>query len=131
MLGDDLYCHEPFCRRLLAQGFQFLRVCKPESHPELYDWVDFLERSGTVQTQVVKRWTGRRHEIDTYRYVAAVPLRAGDAALTVQWCELTTTALSGQVLYRNAFATSHPVEATTVKAVVAAGRRSRTSTTIP
>ena len=122
VLGDDLYCHEPFCRTLLAQGFQFLLVCKPQSHPELYDWIDFLTRSGAVQTHVVKRWTGKRHEIDTYRYVAAVPLRAGDDALTVQWCELTTTTADGKVLYRNAFATSHPVDATTVVAVVAAGR---------
>jgi hypothetical protein len=24
VLGDDLYCHEPYCRNLLAQGFHFL-----------------------------------------------------------------------------------------------------------
>lgn len=88
VLGDDLYYPEPFCRALLAQGFQFLLVCKPQSHPELDEWVEFLARSGTIQTHVVKRWTGKRHEIDTYRYVAAVPLRAGDDALTIQWCEL-------------------------------------------
>lgn len=122
LLGDDLYCHEPFCRALLAHGFQFLLVCKPESHPELYDWVDFLERSGAVTTHVVKRWTGKRHEIDTYRYVAAVPLRAGDDALTVQWCELATTTTDGKILYRNAFATSHPIDASTVQEVIAAGR---------
>lgn len=122
VLGDDLYCHEPFCRALWSQGFQFLLVCKPESHPELYDWVEFLARSGTVQTHVVKRWTGKRHEIDSYRYVTAVPLRAGDDALTVNWCELTTTTADGKVLYHNAFATSHPVDAATVKDVVAAGR---------
>jgi hypothetical protein len=28
VLGDDLYCHEPFCWELLAQGFQFILVCK-------------------------------------------------------------------------------------------------------
>jgi len=67
VLGDDLYCHEPFCRTWLAEGFQFLLVCKPPSHPELYDWVEFLARSGAIKTQVVKRGTGKRHEIDTYR----------------------------------------------------------------
>lgn len=69
VLGDDLYCHEPFCRALLAQEFEFLLVCKPESHQELYEWVDFLERSGGVTTRVVRRWTGKRTEIDTYRWV--------------------------------------------------------------
>src|SRR5918997_1730851 len=93
VLGDDLYCHEPFCRELVAQGFGFILVCKPQSHPLLYEWVEFLERSGSVKTRVRKRWTGKRHEIDTYRYVSAVPLRAGDEALVVNWCELTTTTL--------------------------------------
>jgi hypothetical protein len=32
VLGDDLYCHEPFCRDHLARGFQFILVCKPDSH---------------------------------------------------------------------------------------------------
>jgi len=40
----------------------------------------------------------------------------------VQWCELNTTTADGKVLYRNAFATSHPIDAATVAEVVAAGR---------
>src|SRR5918999_1507838 len=122
VLGDDLYCHEPFCRELLAQGFEFILVCKPQSHPLLYEWVEFLERSGSVKTRVRKRWTGKRHELDTYRYVGAVPLRDGDDALVVNWCELTTTTLDGQVVYHTAFATSHTVEDANVVEVVAAGR---------
>jgi hypothetical protein len=122
VLGDDLYCHEPFCRELLGQGFQFILVCKPQSHPLLYEWVEFLERSGSVKTRVRKRWTGKRPEIDTYRYVSAVPLRDGDDALLVNWCELTTTTLDGQVVYHNAFATSHAVEEANVVEVVTAGR---------
>ena len=51
----------------MAQGLGFLRVCKPESPQELYEWDAFLERSGAVQTRVVKRWTAqpvedREHE---------------------------------------------------------------------
>ena len=122
MLGDDLYCHEPHCRSLLAQKLHFLFVCKPESHKELYEWVDFLQRSGAIRTLVHKRWTGKRHEIDTYRYVSEVPLRAGEDALKVQWCELTTTTTQGDILYRNAFATSHAVTHDNVVEVVSAGR---------
>jgi hypothetical protein len=122
VLGDDLYCHEPFCRALLARGCEFLLVCKPDSHKELYDWVAFLERNGGVATRVNRRWTGKRYEIDTYRYVSEVPLRAGEGALTVQWCELTTTTAEGKRLYHNAFATSHPITDATVEDIVAAGR---------
>jgi len=69
VLGDDLYFHEPFCRALLAKCLAFIFVCKPDSHKTLYEWVDDFEREGKVKTVVSKRWTGKRHETDTYRYV--------------------------------------------------------------
>ena len=36
ILGDDLYCHQPFCQHLLEQGFDFIFTCKPTSHKTLY-----------------------------------------------------------------------------------------------
>ncbi len=42
VLGDDLYCHEPFCRELLAQGLGFLLACKPDSHAIVYEWLEHL-----------------------------------------------------------------------------------------
>jgi hypothetical protein len=122
ILGDDLYCHEPFCRALLSKGFEFILVCKPESHKTLYEWVDDLERNGVVKTLVRKRWTGKRHETDTYRYVSDVPLRDADDALLVDWCEMTTQTADGKVIYRNAFATSLAVDGGNVAAVAASGR---------
>ena len=104
MLGDDLYCHEPFCRAVLNKELEFILVCKPDSHKTLYEWVDDLDRNGVVRTVERKRWTGKRHEIDTYRYVNAVPLRNADDALVVNWCELTTRTEDGQELYHNTFA---------------------------
>jgi hypothetical protein len=122
VLGDDLYCHEPFCRALLSKGFDFILVCKPDSHKTLYEWVDDLERNGVVNTVVCQRWTGKRHETDTYRYVSAVPLRDADDALRVNWCEITTRLADGQVLYRNAFATSLMIDERNVAQRVASGR---------
>lgn len=122
VLGDDLYCHEPFCRALLDKRFEFILVCKPDSHKTLYEWVDDLDRNGVVKTVVLKRWTGKHYEIDTYRYVSAVPLRNTDDALLVNWCEITTRAEDGKVLYRNAFATSLAVNDGNVAEVIASGR---------
>jgi len=31
LLGDDLYAHQPFCRRAQIYDFHFLFVCKPDS----------------------------------------------------------------------------------------------------
>jgi hypothetical protein len=42
LLGDDLYAHQPFCRRTLLYGFHFLFTCKPDSHTTLYRWVNLL-----------------------------------------------------------------------------------------
>jgi hypothetical protein len=122
LLGDDLYCHEPFCREALQRGFGFILVCTPASHPLVSEWVEFLDRGGAVRTVVQRRWTGQRREIDTDRYAEAIPLRDGDDALLVNWCELTITDEKGNVLYHNSFATSLALDDRKVPAVVAAGR---------
>ena len=122
VLGDDLYCHEPLCRELLALGLGFILVCKPESHATVYEWLEHLQRNGAVRTVVRTRWTGRQRETDTYRYAESVPLRDADDALMVNWCALTTTDDSGKVLYRNAFATGLALDDGNVAEVVAAGR---------
>jgi hypothetical protein len=122
LLGDDLYCHESFCHEALQRGFGFILVCKPASHPTVSEWVEFLDRGGAVRTVVQRRWTGQRREIDTYRYAPAIPLRDGEDALSVNWCELTTTDESGHVLYHNTFVTHLALDDRTVPEVVAAGR---------
>lgn len=122
VLGDDLYCHEPFCQALRTQGLDFVLVCKPDSHKMTYEWLQMLERSGEVHSMTVRRGTPRKVYFDCYRWARALPLRDADEALTVDWCELTTTNEAGKVLYRNSFASSLPVTAETVRDIVAAGR---------
>ena len=73
-------------------------VCKPDSHKILYEWVAELEAINEIETLVVTRWTGRRKEIDTYRFVNGLPLRDGEDALIVNWCELTTTRQDGTII---------------------------------
>jgi len=122
ILGDDLYCHEPFCRDLQSLGLNFILVCKPNSHPTTYEWIEDLERNGAVHTVSHKRWTGKRHEIDTYRYIEAIPLRDADDALLVNWCEITTTTEDDKVLYHNTFVTQCTINTGNVAEIVDAGR---------
>jgi hypothetical protein len=117
-----LYCHEPFCRDALNRGFGFIFVCKPASHANGYEWLEFLQRGGAVKTVVRRRWTGQRREIDTYRYATSIPLRDGDDALLVNWGALTTPDEHGTVLYHNAFATSLALNERNLLEVIAAGR---------
>ena len=123
ILGDDLYCKQPFCELLRHDGFNFIFVCKPDSHKTLYDWIAALEAAGDLQHCTLRRWNGRFHEIHTYRYANSVPLREGEDALWLNWCELSITKeTDGTRLYHNAFATHHPLDRTNVEAVVQAGR---------
>ena len=73
LLGDDLYCHQPFCELVLTQHCHFAFTCKPDSHPALYQEVDLLSQAGGVSEVSQRRWTGQRHEIWHYRYARACP----------------------------------------------------------
>ncbi len=122
ILGDDLYCKQPLCEAIAEQGLNFILVCKPDSHTTLYEWVAGLAATDDVQTLSIERRRGKRTYTDTYRFVNQVPLRDGDDALKVNWCELTTTRDDGKRTYQNAFATNHPISATNVAEIVRAGR---------
>jgi len=68
-------------------------------------------------------WNGRFTEIATYRFINEVPLRGGDKALNVNWCEVIIThSKTGEQLYHNAFITNHLLTDQTVIEVVQAGR---------
>ena len=123
LLGDDLYSRQPLCEQILAAGLNFIFVCKPSSHPTLYEWLESVERSGGVQTQQIPRRRGKKSYLDSYRWTGPLPLRNGADALEVNWCELTTTdATTGKTVYHNAFVTRHAVDAGNVATLVAAGR---------
>ena len=123
LLGDDLYSHQPFCELALAQHFNFLLVCKPDSHATLYKWVNTLAALGGVRGLTRRQWNGRFGERWTYRYVNDVPLRAEADPLHVNWCELTITdERDGHTLYHNAFVTNHTLSDDTVGPIAAAGR---------
>ena len=122
ILGDDLYCRQPLCSLILDHNLHFILVCKPDSHKTLYQWIEELQAMDAVETLVEKIWTGKTHHIYTYRFVNKVPLRDGEDALEVNWCELTITSATGKLLYKNAFATDFKISKDNVKQIVGDGR---------
>jgi hypothetical protein len=111
-------CHQPLCQQLLAQRFNFILVCRPESHTTLYEHLEGID----LPTVTAKRWTGKIEETYTYRYLNAVPLKDDEDALLVNWCELSVSHPDGKVVYKNSFATNHPITDDTVAEIVLAGR---------
>ncbi len=67
----------------------FIFVCRETSHKTLYEWLEFLEKSGEVKTLEKKEWNGRKELIYRYRYTNKIPLKDGEDSLQVNWCELT------------------------------------------
>jgi hypothetical protein len=134
LLGDDLYCNQPFCEGVLAQKLNFIFTCKPDSHETLYEEVGLVEPPGAVTKLTQRHWNGKTHEVWRYRYVNDVPLRAGAAALKVNWCELTIVQEdTGEQLYHNAFATNHRLTDASVAPLSPPAEpagRSRTRTTM-
>ena len=118
ILGDDLYCRQPLCQQLLDQQFNFILVCRPESHTTLYEHLEGID----VPTFTTKRWTGKVEETYTYRHLNEVPLRDSDDALLVNWCEITVRRPDGQVTYKNSFATNYILTNENVAEIVLAGR---------
>lgn len=122
MLGDDLYANQPLCETFLGAGFNFILVCKPDSHVALYEQVEFLAKNGSVEQVEQRSWNGRYHEKYLYRFVNDVPLRREDP-LQVNWCELTITREdTGKELYHNSFITNHKINAANVIPIVRDGR---------
>lgn len=135
ILGDDLYCKQPICELIKEKGLNFILTCKPDSHKTLYEYVEY-ERED-IQTVEVRRWTGRGYEIDTYRFrfLNGVPLRDGEDALEVNWCELIIREEkrengkekekengNGKQIYKNAFATAFKITPKNVIDIIRDGR---------
>lgn len=123
ILGDDLFSRQPFCVALKDKHFHFILVCKPDSHSNLYQTVDFLAANQVLGTKVVRRWVGKYAEISTYRYANQLPLCGEKDALQVGWCEVVITREdSGEQIYKNAFVTDFEVTETSVAAIARDGR---------
>lgn len=123
LLGDDLYSHQPICELALEKGYNFIFVCLQTSHKTLYEWLEFLEKTGEVKTVEKKQWNGRKNLIYRYRYVSRVPLRDGDDSLEVNWCEVTVIDEKTQkTIYQNNWITNHQITENNVDKIVKAGR---------
>lgn len=119
--GDDLYCKQPLCQAILDEGFDFILVCKEESHKILNEYVAYLKED--IQSVEVERCVGKKRFRDTYYFLNAVPLREGKDALEVNWCKIVSTnESSGKIVYQNAFATNFKITSNNVMEIVADGR---------
>lgn len=123
LLGDDLYSNQPFCEVALKHGFNFLLVCKPDSHTTLYERLAFWQQTGALKEVESRQRSRSVTRIMLYRYINDVFLRGGQDALSVNWLEITEVhGKTGEQLYHNSLITNHHITDDNVAELAQAGR---------
>jgi hypothetical protein len=117
-LGDDLYACQPICQAVLNSAAHFIFTCKPQSHPTIREYLSGIDLPEHRQTRRVaaKRLTY------IYRWLAEVPLRSGEDALSVNWFEVEIRNAKGKRTYYNSFITDLPIAPDTIAELAACGR---------
>lgn len=121
VLGDDLYSHEPFVMWLIERRLHFLLVAKPESHQELFEWVEDLDLRGECVKGAWEEGAGGKRRTFEYRIVNVVPLRV-DGKVGVNYVEVWERDQSGKLLYHNSWVTDLDVDAENVAVIFRIGR---------
>ena len=117
-LGDDLFACQPIAEAINAVGGNFILTCKPTSHQTITEYLEGADLSEHRET-VSKR--GKR-TMTIYRWLSAIPLRASEDALPVNWFSIEIRNHSGKRTYYNSFITDLPVTAESVDELAACGR---------
>ena len=119
--GDDLYSHEPFVQLLGVQRLRYVLVAKPESHQELFEWVEELDRLGECEKGQWHEGPACQRRFFEYRIARAVPLKAG-GQVAVNFVEVWERDRHGKRLYHNSWVTDLEVDQENVAVVVRIGR---------
>ena len=117
-LGDDLFACQPIVAAIQDAGGNFILTCKPASHQTITEYLHGAELQEHRQT-ICKR--GKRTTI-VYRWLTAVPLRATEDAIAVNWFSIEIFNDKGKRTYHNSFVTDLAVSADTVAELAACGR---------
>jgi len=122
LLGDDLYSHTPFCRKVMSCGLHFIFTCLRESHKTTYEWIDLLQPRDIRTASEVHRDDAGRKWTRTVRFAPDVPLSAEDGAPRLTWIELVETNAHGQQTYSNCWVTDMAVNESNAMKLAACGR---------
>lgn len=117
-LGDDLFACQPIVAAIQDAGANFILTCKPASHQTITEYLHGAELQEYRQT-VCKR--SKRTTI-VYRWLTAVPLRATEDAIAVNWFSIEIFNDNGKRTYHNSFVTDLAVSADTVAELAVCGR---------
>jgi len=119
--GDDLYAHEPFVKLLEEKGLRFVLVAKPESHQELFDWVEDLDRIGECERGAWQEGPACKRRFFEYRIARQAPIKA-EGEVEVNFIEVWERDREGKLLYHNSWITDLDIDQENVAVIVQIGR---------
>jgi hypothetical protein len=122
IMGDDLYANQPFLERVLDHDLNFITVCKPDSHKNLYEWIDVADYEKEVQTKQITIWTGKTNHHHLYRFTNGVQLRDTEDSLQVNWAEILIVDDNDKQVYKNSFITNHILTQDNIEDFIRAAR---------
>jgi Transposase DDE domain len=117
-LGDDLFACQPIVAAIHEADGNFILTCKQSSHKTIAEYLQCAELQEHRDT-VCKRG---KPTTTVYRWLSAVPLRASDDAITVNWFSIATFNAKGKRTYYNSFVTDLAITSGTVAELAACGR---------
>jgi hypothetical protein len=121
VVGDDLYAHEPFVEKVREQGMAFVLVAKPESHKELFEWVEELDRMGECGRGTWTEGPAGKRRFFEYRFAHGLPLTQS-GRVTVNFIEVWERDRTGKLLYHNSWITDFDITPETAPIIVGIGR---------
>jgi len=121
LTGDDLYAHEPMVELLASQRFHYVLVAKPESHQEMFEWAEEIERMGGSLRGQWQEGPACKRRWFAYRIIRELPL-AASRRVTTTLLEVWESDGQGRRLYHNSWVTDLPVDQGNIAEVVRIGR---------
>jgi hypothetical protein len=100
-LGDDLFACQPIATAIQQASGNFILTCKPASHKTIAEYLQGVTLEEHRQSVVTR---GKR-TTTIHRWLSAVPLRATDDALSVNWFSIEILNDTGKRTYHTSFVT--------------------------
>jgi hypothetical protein len=128
--GDALYAHEPVIKELRALRMGFVLMAKPKqgrnlsapsSHPELFEWVEELDRLGECVKGSWEEGPACKRRYFEYRIAPQVPLTQG-GKVVVNFVEVWEKNQAGKVIYHNSWVTDFAVRPENASLIIGIGR---------
>jgi hypothetical protein len=117
-LGDDLFACQPIIAAIQDAGGNFILTCKPASHQTITEYL----HGATLEEHRHSTCKRGKRTTTVYRWLTAVPLRATEDAIAINWFSIEIFNDKAKRTYQNSFVTDLAVSADTVAELAACGR---------